>query len=485
MSDLPSEPGASALHTQSAALPVRSAQEAALGVWACEHGVPVLLGRDADALPDLFPSSPNIDFGKLERRVPLAVLTPRDQGELAACLRRCVAERLPIKIRGAAHSSGGQTLTDDGVVIDLRGLDRILADNPDDETVRVESGLWWLPLCQHLHAQGRRPRILTDNWRVSVGGTLAVGGFGDTTHREGLQIASVRALTVMTLDGTRHEVGPGDALFDWALAGRGQLGVITEAVIATARQSYDLDGRVLAWRSVFDFLRDSRAITHEQRFDFLRARMMWTPEAPVGAAAGHFVRPGAGGADAARAARDFGGLVGRVGARERIDLFAEGVAEPPAIHWAPASPGVEIVLPLDGKGLAALQEIHRRVATSELAPLMPRGSSIMILEGTALEGKSRARFPMAPLPATDLVVLIAIRPEVPVDNVARFIPFMRELADYAIRAGGELYLMSLAPTRKGWFADQLGPDRHARLAALEAEWDPLGLLNPGLIDRAP
>ena len=480
MDDLTSARGVNDVHTRS---PTRPGREAALGAWARERRIPALLGHDADALPDLFPSSPNIDFGKLERRVPLAVLTPRDQGELAACLQMCVAERLPIKIRGAAHSSGGQTLTDDGVVIDLRGLDRILADSPSNETIRVECGLWWLPLCQHLHAQGRRPRILTDNWRVSVGGTLAVGGFGDTTHREGLQIASVRALTVMTLDGTRHEVGPGDALFDWALAGRGQLGVITEAVIATTRASYDLDGRVLAWRSVFDFLRDSRAITNEQRFDLLRARMMWTHEGPVGAAAGHFVRPGATGADTegtARVARDFSGLVGRVGARERIDLFAEGIAEPPAIHWAPASPGVELVLPLDGKGLAALQEIHRRVSASELAPLMPRGSSMMVLSGA-----DRTRFPMAPLPATDLVVLIAIRPEVPVENVARFIPFMREIADYAIRAGGQLYLMSLAPTRKGWFADQLGAERFRRLVALKTEWDPLGLLNPGLIDSLP
>jgi len=456
------------------AVPTRGRSSEALGSIARELGVPALLRREAAAMPDAFPTSPNIDFGKLERRVPEVVLRPKDQAQLAECLQLCVRRRMPIKIRGAGHSSGGQTLTDEGAVIDLRWLKRIIADAPSDERIRVESGLWWLELCGHLRPQGRRPPVLTDNWRVSIGGTLAVGGFGDSTHREGLQITSARELTVMTLDGTRHRVRPGDDLFDWSLAGRGQLGIVTEVVLDTVRRSYDLEARVLSWRTLVDFLADSRRISAEGRFDWLRARMMWTPGAPVAAAAGHMLNPA--GASPPEAARDFSGLIAQLGPRERVDLFAKGIEDPPEEHWAFASPGVELIVPMDADGLAALREVHRRVSTSDIARYMPRGSSIMVLPGS-----DAIRFPMAPLPATDAVVLVAIRPEVPVTDVPRFVASMRELADFVVAAGGKLYLMGLEPTRPGWLRDQLGRERYDRLVALKAKWDPEGLLNPGLL----
>ena len=450
--------------------PSRGRSQEALAFWTRELGVPSVLGRDAARMPDDFPTSPNIDFGKFLKKVPEVVLRPRDQAQLAECLQMCARRRISMHVRGAGHSSGGQTLADEGAVIDLRWLKRIIAEDQSEHRIRIESGLWWLELCGHLRAQGRRPLVLTDNWRSTIGGTLAVGGFGDASHREGLQIAGVRELMVMTVDGTRHRVHPGDDLFDWSLAGRGQLGIITEVVLETSERGYDLQARVLGWPSLERFVEDARKIVAEGRFEWLRARLSWSPGAPIGAAAGHF------GAGAMRE-QDFVGLVANQGQSDTLDLY-EKSAESPDARWSLACPGVEVILPVDAAGIAAVHEITRRISGSELAQYLPRGSSIM-----ALSGRDALRFPMAPLPTHDLVMMLAIRPEVPSAEVPRFLPLLRGIADLALDAGGKIYLMGLEPTRPGWLETQLGHDRYQRIKALKAKWDPDHLLNPGLVPQ--
>jgi len=452
------------------AYPSRGRSQEALAFWTRELGVPSLLGRDAARMPDDFPTSPNIDFGKFLKKVPEVVLRPRDQAQLAECLQMCARRRMPMVVRGAGHSSGGQALADRGALIDLRWLKRIIAEDQHDNRIRIESGLWWLELCGHLRPQGRRPLVLTDNWRSTVGGTLAVGGFGDASHREGLQIAGVRELMVMTVDGTRHRVRPGDDLYDWSLAGRGQLGIITEILLETTERGYELDARVLGWPSLDHFVEDARIIVAEGRFDWLRARLNWRPGAPVGAAAGHL------GKGLTRAA-DFTGLGASQGQSDTIDLYDKS-AESPDGRWSLACPGVEVIVPGDAAGVAAVHEINRRISGSELARYLPRGSSIM-----ALSGRDAQHFPMAPLPAHDLVLMLAVRPEIPTLEVARYLPLLRGIADLALDAGGKVYLMGLEPTRPRWLEAQLGKERYQRLVALKAKWDPDHLLNPGLVPR--
>ncbi|MBL8784309.1 MAG: tryptophan 7-halogenase, partial [Deltaproteobacteria bacterium] len=374
------------------AVPTRGRSQEALAAWAKANGVPVVLGRDAARLPDEFGASPNIDFGKYLRKVPEVVFRPRDQAQLAECLRHASQRRMPIRVRGAAHSSGGQTLADEGCVIDLRWLQRVLHDDAAQQRIRVEAGAWWLELCGHLQATGRRPAVLTDNWRSSVGGTLAVGGFGDASHRYGLQVGGVRELVLMTVDGTRHRVKPGDDLFDWSLAGRGQLGLITEVVLDTITRGTTLAARVIEWTSVERFLEDALTASREGRFDWLRARLEWTPGMIVAAAAGHLVP----GPDAipATAAADFEGLIGRYGPLETLDVFDKSV-EATDSEWRHAAPCVEIVLPLNGESGPeetgrVIRRVADRIADSGLARFLPRGSSLMVLPA-----KDAQRLPLA------------------------------------------------------------------------------------------
>lgn len=455
--------------------PPEGQSQDALSSWAHRHHVPHVTGRETASFGDDFQTNPTLDFGKYLKRVPRIVLRPKDQKQLSECVDMLVSRRMPMTVRGAGHSSGGQTLSEDGAVLDLRWLKRVIGEEHPDPArgdgrglIRVESGIWWLELCAHLKDSGRRPLVLTDNWRSTVGGTLAVGGFGDASHREGLQTAGVRELMVLTLDGIRHRVRPGDPLFDWSLAGRGQLGLITEVVLETIEKSYDLDARVFVWRNFAAFAVDMATVVAERRFDWLRARLSWDEAGSVHAAAGHLGPVG----DAVE--RDLVGLSASYGARETLDLFASS-AEPPDEAWKLASPSVEVVLPVNERGLAGLSAIHTRVRSSPLKRYLPRGSSLM-----TLRGRDALTPPMAPLPASELVMMLAIRPEVPLHEVDALLPHTAAIADIALECGGAVYAMGVEPTSADWLMRQLGP-QHAELVALKQKYDPLGLLNPGFV----
>src|SRR5262245_33747452 len=157
-----------------------------------------------------FRSNVCIDYGKFLERVPFFVLRPSTFDQLIAAVAFLRKESIPYKVRGAAHSAGGQVLFDKGAVIDLARLTGIVEDLPEIEQITVEGGIWWLHLAEYLNPQGRRPMALTDNLRATVAGTLSVGGFGDATHLHGLQIASVTQLTLVTPDAQVRRLVPPD-----------------------------------------------------------------------------------------------------------------------------------------------------------------------------------------------------------------------------------------------------------------------------------
>ena len=423
--------------------------------WAASAGVRVTTARDWPHGD--FRTDPRIDFGRVITRTPQLVLHPRDSGELATCMRVLGREGIAFTTRAAAHSAGGQVLSD-GVVVDLRGLDRIVADDPAAQTITAGAGAWWLALADHLALARRRPLVLTDNTRSTLGGTLAVGGFGDSTHRHGLQAERVRALTVITVDGERHVVHPGDPLFDYVLCGRGQLAVIAEATIETVARSSLLVGRVLRWRSFTRFVDSALRILEHGAFDFFRARVRWEPDHPVYALAGDLdtattpldrVRP-----DEATAL-------------EQLDLHQHASIDPHA-RWRFVAPALELVFPLDA-GLAAWERLAARVEAAGLATYMPRGTSVMVL--------GPSRLPLAPFPPAERVLLVALRLELTAADAPRVVDELRAIGRAALDDGARLYLMSLEPDVPDFLERQFG-DALPMLRALKDRHDPRRLLNP-------
>jgi FAD/FMN-containing dehydrogenase len=431
-----------------------------IAAWATEHGVRATTAADWPAGD--FRDDPRLDFSRCITRTPGCVLHPTDRVQLAACLRRLAADHIPFTIRAAAHSAGGQVLIDGGAVIDVRGLRRVISDDPAAQIITVEAGAWWLDVVEQLAPSGRRPIVLTDNARSSIGGTLAVGGFGDASHRAGLQAEHVKGLTVITLDGATHVVHPGDELFDYTLCGRGQLAVIVDATLATVAKPMILSGRMLEWRSLAAFFDAAVRVVEGGYYDFFRAKMLWQPGLPVTAVAGDL-------GDAITPIEQV--APDRATALEQLDLLAL-LREDPHARWDFASPSLELVVPLPA-GLAIWSWLIDRITEAGLHEYMPRGTSLMVM-------RPPSRLPLAPFPPCELAMMIALRLELPPAEAPRVVPILRALGRHAVEHGARVYLMSIELEMPDFLDHQFGTALPS-FRALKDRHDPHRLLDPWLL----
>ena len=213
------------------------------------------------------------DFGRMVRRVPEAVATPRSVAEVADVVRRARRDGIRLTIRGAGHSQGGQSLTDRGVVLDTRGLDRVQPAGP--ELVRAQGGARWGDVVDALKGSRRLPSVLPDTGEVTVGGTLAAGGLGTTSHRYGAQVEQVQQLEVVTGAGERIRCSPTQnaELFDAVRSGQGQFGIITEAWIRLRPAGARFRQYELHYRDFEQFVGDLDLLVETDRFDHLRAEI--------------------------------------------------------------------------------------------------------------------------------------------------------------------------------------------------------------------
>ncbi len=403
-----------------------------------------------------FTQSPCVDYGRTIERVPGLVISPRTVDELRATLAACADCEVPVKLRGTAHSSGGQSLISDGAQLDLRALSRLEA-RPD--TVVAEGGALWLAVVEALVPLNRRPPVLTDNPRTTIAGTLAVGGFGDASHRAGLQASQVLELSVATLDGALHQVGPGDALFDYTLCGRGQLGVIAAATMRTVPSSYQLTARLLEWQRFESFLPDAYALTQRDSCDYFRAKLRWGSGA-VWAIAGDF------GSDPTDGLHP-----DSRGEAETVDYLAilQREHREELIHAAPC---LELVFPL-GIAARALSQLIAQVREAGLLPWLDHDSSLMVVQPDP-------RLPLAPIPSGTEGLLVAIRPRMTAEAAHACLPALLDIGRSAMDAGAKVYLMSIELSQPGFLEKQFG-EALAPFVVLKNRWDPKRLLNPWIL----
>src|SRR5437867_1021954 len=63
--------------------------------------------------------------------------------QLRAVLEEARQRKLKVSISGSRHSQGGHTYTAGGIVLNMRGFNRIRAIDPVAMTITVESGATW------------------------------------------------------------------------------------------------------------------------------------------------------------------------------------------------------------------------------------------------------------------------------------------------------------------------------------------------------
>ncbi|MDR7483658.1 MAG: FAD-linked oxidase C-terminal domain-containing protein [Armatimonadota bacterium] len=152
--------------------------------------------------------------------LPLGVVIPRDAEDVAATLRLCAEEGVPVLPRGAGTSLAGQAIGR-AVVIDCsKYMDRIVAVDPGMGLARVQPGVVQDHLNAALapHRLRLGPDTATSN-RATLGGMIGNNSAGARSIVYGKMVDHVVGLRVLLWDGTELTTGPLD---DAALAAKRQ-----------------------------------------------------------------------------------------------------------------------------------------------------------------------------------------------------------------------------------------------------------------------
>lgn len=177
--------------------------------------------------------------------VPDSVARPRSVDEATDLVRAAAAARTCVTAAGNQTSTTAASITDVGLLLSLRGLDRILEVDPVRRIARVEAGVLLGDLNRAAASHGLffAPDPTSEE-EATVGGAIACNASGARTLRYGPTRDHVRALTVVMADGTtqqfrrrtheKNTVGFAVAHqpVDWFVGSEGTLGVVLEAELA-------------------------------------------------------------------------------------------------------------------------------------------------------------------------------------------------------------------------------------------------------------
>lgn len=208
------------------------------------------------------------DVGNIFHRIPWAVLLPKSVRDIQKMVVYCRQNGIKVAARGQGHTTHGQSQVAGGLVIDMRGLNKIYSIGRNG--AEVDAGLTWTALCKASVPLGYTPPALTGYINLTIGGTLSVGGVS-ATNRRGAQVDNVREIEVVTGTGEvevcSRSCNP--QLFDAVLAGLGQCGIMTRVVLEMERVKTQSRTFLLNYADNATFFRDFRTLLKRNEFDGL------------------------------------------------------------------------------------------------------------------------------------------------------------------------------------------------------------------------
>jgi len=141
------------------------------------------------------------------RLVPEGVARPTSTVQVIDVVRECISTGTQITAAGSQTSTTGASITDRGVLLSLRAMDRVLDLDTTSRTIRVEAGALVGDVKRLAAEQGLlfAPDPTSED-SSTVGGAIACNASGARTLRYGATRAHVRAMTVVLANGEKVEL---------------------------------------------------------------------------------------------------------------------------------------------------------------------------------------------------------------------------------------------------------------------------------------
>jgi FAD/FMN-containing dehydrogenase len=217
------------------------------------------------------------DFGHIIHRTPVAVLRPGSVGDVVKLVRFAREHNIRVAGRGKGHTAFGQSQAEAGVVIDMTTLNQIHSVGQDAAV--VDAGVVWRDLLLATIPAGLTPPVLTDYTRLTVAGTLSVGGVGGGSYIHGAQVDNVLELQVVTGEGELVTCSESSnrELFEAALAGLGLCAIIVRATVRLIPARERAQTQRFFYPDAPSLLADLRFLVSAEHFDHIQGLSVATP----------------------------------------------------------------------------------------------------------------------------------------------------------------------------------------------------------------
>ena len=170
---------------------------------------------------------------------PLAAVLPTSTEEVAAVLKVCHAENVPVVPRGAGTSlAGGSMPTADSVILGVARMTEVLETDYENRFIRVQTGRTNLSVSgaveenDFFYAPDPSSQLA-----CAIAGNIAMNSGGAHCLKYGVTTNNLMGVTMVTMDGEVVEIGGayldagGLDLLGVICGSEGQLGVVTEATL--------------------------------------------------------------------------------------------------------------------------------------------------------------------------------------------------------------------------------------------------------------
>ncbi|MDQ7081458.1 MAG: FAD-linked oxidase C-terminal domain-containing protein [Paracoccaceae bacterium] len=170
---------------------------------------------------------------------PLAVVLPASTKEVAAALKICHEEGVPVVPRGSGTSlAGGALPTEDSIILGVARLNRVLETDYDNRFIRVQTGLTNLSVTGAVEDEGffYAPDP-SSQLACAIAGNIAMNSGGAHCLKYGVTTNNLMGVKMVLMDGSIIDLGgpcadmAGLDLLGLICGSEGQLGVVTEATL--------------------------------------------------------------------------------------------------------------------------------------------------------------------------------------------------------------------------------------------------------------